>query len=264
MGTGKSSLSSKLIGIKLMHEDAEDEVEFREKRYGDLIRVDQNDIEDHFGVGGTKISVTKESSFVVSHLLGNEERRRVMLIDSPGFFDPEENASDELREKILEDPNRKRMVTDLVEKLEALGSVDCVILLMKLEGGRVPANLITAMKALEEMFQKSSGTFVSNLALVMSKCDEAKLRDYRKKMKNKDSEYQEIIKTFQKFGVEVSNENSSQLFFLTSVDETLESIGRLDEFERIFKFMDECSPLSTEEIKDPTELMQGKVYFQKK
>ena len=255
MGTGKSSLSSKLIGIKFMHEDDEDEVEYKAK-YGDLIRVDQNDLKDHFDVKETKISVTKESSFVLSHLFANGERRKVMLIDTPGFFDPEENASDELRSK-MGIGDRKRMVSDLVEKLEALGSVDSVILLMKLEGGRVPANLIIAMKSLEEMFKKSNGKFVSNLALVLSKCDDARIRDYRKKMKNKDSEYKEIIATFQKFGVEVSNNNSSQLFFLTSVDETLESIGRLDEFERIFKFFETCSPLKTEEINDPTDHLQG-------
>lgn len=261
MGTGKSSLTSKLMGIKLMHNDCQDEIEEQGCRvrssHGELIRVDQNDLKDHFPVNDSKKSVTKETSFVLSRLMGNSTRRQVMLIDSPGFFDPEETASDELRQK-MGIGGRKRMVDDLTEKLKALGSVDSVLLMMKLEGGRVPLNLITAMKALEEMFSNSGDTFVANLGLVFSKCDDARIRDYRKKLKNKDKEYKELITSFQEFGVDISSDSSSQLFFLTSVDETLETIGREDEFGRLFGFFEKCSPLSTQDIQNPTELLQGK------
>ena len=254
-GTGKSSMISKLMGAKLMHEMDEDKVEWS-TRYGNLIRVDKNDLKDHFKVDDTFSSVTKETSCVLSRLLGNESRREVMLIDSPGFFDPEEAASEELREQ-MGIGGRKSMIEDLVEKLRGVGSVDAVVLMTKLEGGRIPLNLVKAMKSLEEMFKESKGEFISNLAIVMSKCDEDQVKHYYKKMKHKEKEYMGLIEAFQKMGVEVANRDAEQLFFLTAVDETLNSIGRKDEFERLFNFFNLCRPINTRNIEDPTEILQG-------
>ena len=225
--------------------------------HGDLIRVDSNDLLNHFESKGTKGSVTKESSFVVSRLLGNKTRRPVMLIDTPGFFDPEENASDEIRKGLgLQDKRRK--VDDLVEKLEVLGSVDAVVLMMPLSGGRVTNNLVLSMKALEHMFRRSGGKFISNLAFVFSKCDEDSPRKYKKLLKNKKKEYTETIGELQKYGVEVSKNNSSQLFFLTALDEDMGSIGQIVELNRMFQFFDYCSPLPTDQIENPTSIIQGK------
>ena len=187
IGTGKSSLMSKMTGIKLMHSSQEEKATVR-KEYGELIRVDKNDLKDHFNVDHSMESVTKESGFVLSHLFGNKSRRQVMLIDSPGFFDPEEAASDEIRET-LGINQRKRITDDLTEKLQALRSVDSIILMMPIMGGRVTQNTINAVKSLEFMFHKTKGQFISNLALAYTKCDEALERNYRNKMNKKGENY---------------------------------------------------------------------------
>ena len=259
MGMGKSSFCSKMSGIKLMHEDFEDDIPYSKKK-GEAIRVDKNNRKDLFNVGGTHESVTKVTYFALTHLFGNKSRQRVMIIDSPGFFDPEESASEEIRKNLnLKEEDRK--VADMTRKLEALGSVDSILLLMNLQGGRIPETLVTAMKALEKMFQESNGQFIFNLALIWSKCDENKLRDYRRKMKNKDKEYLTLISEFQKFGIQVSKSENSQLYFITSFDESLDTIGRQDEFERLFKFFDSLKPIKTENIQDPTAFMQGDFNF---
>ena len=119
-------------------------------------------------------------------------------------------------------------------------------------------NLVTSMQAFEHMFKKSNGGFITNIALVMTKCDESMLRNYQDQMENKDSEYMDIIDEFKKFGVEISRSNTSQLFFLTATDESMDSIGRIDELNRLFQFFDVCSPLPTDQIEDPTVIMQGR------
>ena len=124
-------------------------------------------------------------------------------------------------------------------------------------GGRLTQNMITAMRSLEFMFHKSKGKFISNLALAHTKCDEANERNYRSIMKKKGENYMALIETLQTYGVEVMKRDCSQLFFLTSVDETLDSIGRKDEFERLFGFFNECSPIKTDQIQNPKEILQG-------
>ena len=258
IGTGKSSMISKMMGVKFVHNCLKRNVEWKSE-HGELIRVDTNQLLDHFPASNTSNSVTKESSFVISRLMGNETRRPVMLIDTPGLFDPEENAIDEVREN-LGIGDQKRVAEDLKEKLEVLGSVDAVVLLMPLSGGRVTNNLVLSMKALEHMFRRSRGKYISNLALVMSKCDEWMLRNYQQQMDNRENEYITIIGELQKYGLEVSKNNTSQLFFLTAADETIDSIGRIDELNRLFKFFNCCSPLFTDQIQDPTAIIQGQSY----
>ena len=255
IGSGKSSLMSKMTGVKLMHSDNEFHMKVRTE-YGELIRVDDNKLEDHFNVDNTSESVTKESGFVLSRLLGNESRRQVMLIDSPGFFDPEEAATDKIRDN-LGIKDRKRITDYLTEKLQALGSVDAIILMMPIMSWQLTQNIVTAMKSLEFMFHKSKGKFISNLALAHTKCDEAMERNYISKMKNKGENYMALIETLQTYGVEVMKRDCSQLFFLTSEDETLDSIGRKDEFERLFSFFNDCSPIKTDQIQNPKEILQG-------
>lgn len=260
MGIGKSSLCSKLSGIKLMFDD-EDESSNSGIKYGEAIRVDNNNRKDLFQASNTKISVTKKTSFALTHLFGNEDRRQVMILDSPGFFDPEESASDKIRKDMGLD-NEKRKVEDLHEKLQALGSIDCICLFIKLEGGRIPQNLVDALKALEKMFEKSKGGHYFNLALIVSKCDESQFRYYKKQMKNKEKEYQELKKTLNTYGIKFSTQNDrSQLFFLTALDESMHTIGRQDEFERLFRFFDSLVPLKTENLQNPTQLMQGIIYI---
>ena len=256
IGTGKSSMISKIMGVKYMHKFFKKKVNWKSE-HGDLLRVDSNDLLNHFESDNKKFSVTKESSFVISHLMGNETRRRVRLIDTPGLFDPEENATDEIRKR-LGIADRKRMIVDLKEKLEVLGSVDAVMLMMALSGGRVTGNLVITMQSFEHMFKRSKGGFITNVALTMSKCDESSIRNYYEQMNNKDKEYIGIIKEFQKYGVEISENDTSQLFFLTATDETMDSIGRIDELNRLFQFFNSRTPLKTEQIEDPTAIIQGK------
>ena len=256
MGMGKSSMISKIMGIKYMHKFFKKKVNWKSE-HGDLLRVDSNDLLNHFESDNKKFSVTKESSFVISHLMGNETRRQVMLIDTPGLFDPEENATDEIRER-LGIADRKRMIVDLKEKLEVLGSVDAVMLMMALSGGRVTNNMVISMKTLDHMFKRSTGGLINNMAFVMSKCDERLLRNYHEQMNNKDRENLSIIDQFQKYGLGVSKNDTSQLFFLTAADETIDSIGRIDELNRLFQFFNSRNPLKTEQIEDPTAIIQGK------
>ena len=229
------------------------------------IRVDRNNLKDHFQINDSMYSVTKTTSFVLSHVLGNKQRRRIMLIDSPGFFDPEDIMDEHLKAKKSKRSNFKkkieeRKIQNMIEKLQALGSVDSVLLMMKLEGGRVSSNLGLAMKSSEEMFRRTKGCFINNLGLVMSKCDEDRKKDYGMQMQKKSSVYKDIMGEFVKHGIEVPRRECCQIYFLSSLDENLENVSQIDEFERLFQFFDRCKPLGTQTIEDPTLMLQSKIF----
>ena len=111
------------------------------------------------------------NSFVLSRFLGDPKGPKIIMIDCPGFFDPEKDLNDEQRANM---GLGKRISDDITEKLKALGSIYGLILLMPNNtGGRVSNNIINTLKAIQYMFTKLDSDFTINLAFCYAKCDES-------------------------------------------------------------------------------------------
>lgn len=252
MGTGKSSLCSKFIGIRLMYRQPFEP----ESKYSDLKRVDTTSLKDHFKVDNSKDSVTKETSFVLSRLLGRTDDHRVMIIDSPGFFDPQTQLGHSQRIE-LNIPANQDFCQDMKTKLQALGSLDGIILLMNLRQ-RMTSTFVNTMKGIIYMFEnQNDNQLISNLALCYSKCDECESKKYKKKMKNRDQEKTEMLEEFRKHGINYSKGKSPEIFFLTAVNKDLESIGQSAEFSLMMEFFKKSGSISTKFVKNIFSKIKG-------
>lgn len=258
IGTGKSSFSSKMIGIKFMHEAEFDEEELKGKTmYGDLVRVDNSNIKDHFKVHNSLKSVTKQCSFVLSRFLGDPNAPKIMMIDCPGFFDPEESLTDSQRQAR---GLGKRIADDMTEKLRALGSIDGVILLLPNNtGGRVTSNMINTLKGIQHMFKQQNADFTINLALCYTKCDEdpGSQRAYIHRKTKYTQEYAELIKYMQDFGIKIIKQTPPNLYFVTSCDNSETSIGQEAEFLKMIHFLRQRMPIRTADLLNPKAFIHG-------
>ena len=252
MGTGKSSICSKLIGIRLMYRQP-----FEAKsKYSDLKRVDTTSLKDHFKVNNSKDSVTKETSFVLSRFLGRSNDQRVMIIDSPGFFDPHSQLSQSKRRELNISANQD-FCQDLKTKLRVLGSLDGIILLMSLKN-RLTSIFLNTMKGIIYMFQnEDKSPLISNLALCYSKCDESESRKYKRRMRNREGERTQIVAELRKYGINYMKDQRPEIFFLTSVNEDVKSIGQIAEFSAMMEFFQKTGSFSTKLVEDIYPIIQG-------
>lgn len=206
MGVGKSSLCSKLVGISLMFRELSDP----EGNYGDLKRVDNNQMKNHFRVNSSKESVTRETSFVLSTYLGKRNHKKVMIIDTPGFFDPQ---SDLQRRNNQPVNSNWSMTSDLTIKLKALGSLDGVILLMRLED-RLTSHFINSLKGILDMFGPQQRTkILKKLAICYSKCDESNRRSFKKKIRNRNNERQVLVRELKAHNLSFEDNYLPEIFF---------------------------------------------------
>lgn len=244
MGVGKSSLCSKLIGVRLMFREENDP----ESHYGDLKRVDKTFLRDHYRVDSSKESVTKETSFVLSKYLGKNTEDNVMIIDTPGFFDPQTDLQRRKDEPVCSNQN---MVHDMTSKLKALGTLDGIVMLMRLED-RMSSHFVNSLKGILDMFSTNHrNRIMQNLAFCYSKCDESSHRKFRKKMRNREMERKSLVEELSKYQNEFRNALMPEIFFLTAVNETVGSIGQEKEFNSLLRYFKRSYSLGTAQITKP-------------
>lgn len=90
VGLGKSSLANKMSGTHYIQS-----INTQKKKYGNLYPKIKEEL---FESGSSANSITKRTSFVLTHYLGLKNQKIIMLIDTPGFFDPEQAFDDELEQ----------------------------------------------------------------------------------------------------------------------------------------------------------------------
>ena len=154
-------------------------------------------------------------------------------------------------------PANQNFCLDLKTKLQALGSLDGIILLMSLKS-RVTSNFLNTMKGIIYMFENDNKSrLFENLALCYSKCDESEKRTFMKKMRSREKERTEIVAQLKKYGINYSDYQKPEIFFLTAVNESVKSIGQEAEFNSLLKFLQKSGSLSTKSVKDIFPIIRG-------
>lgn len=259
MGLGKSTLCNKFCGLRFMYNDEDSETDF-----GELIRVDdRKDISPHFQVSNTHISKTQKTGFVLSHYLGNPELGKVMIIDSPGLFDPKE--LEYKKNSKVKESSSGHMVknpfffSDLMSKLVAMKSISALIMMLSpSSGGRVPLNVLNTIRALNYMFEKAECSIMMNLIFAYSKCDEDNPRSYSGLLRKRSKEYSSLADFISEFGVTVPKDvNSREVYFLSNIDPSPERIGQKEEFLKMWEFINTRIPILTEAVENPENFIQN-------
>lgn len=282
-GVGKSSFLNKLRGIRFKQKALDDS----DDEFGELKLVPRKKTLSHFKVGYGKSSVTKKTSFILTHLFDDPDSPKLMLIDTPGIFDPEEHLL--AKQGLGQHANRKDICTDMVEKLRALGSINGIMLIMsKSQGGRLQLSTVQTVRGFEYMFADTRQNFFLSFAFVYGKCDEDQRPNWIKLKKKKAKEYKKLMKTIEKCGVLVGMTNdlhldsrkdaerilkckgeegheetgfeyhqSCQLFFVSSKECTLDAISHEDEIFKMLKLFFESGELETKSIRNPRKYLKG-------
>lgn len=262
MGLGKSTLCNKMLGLKFAFNEDDEETE-----YGELIRIDDlTELESHFKVSNTHESVTQKTGFVIGNYLGNENLGKVMVIDSPGLFDPKEFKYKD--QKKLNENNQSKSAnpfffSDLIEKLVAMEEIHTIVMMLSPNnGGRIPLNVINTIRALDYMFEKTECHIMMNLAFAFSKCDEDNPRTFSSIKRRRKTEYAEIAKFLEKYEVRITNDiDQRDIYLLSNIDPDKSSIGQKDEFIELWKFFNIKMPIKTKGIKNPEAFIQNGKFF---
>ena len=193
-----------------------------------------------------------------------------MIIDTPGLFDPKEFKMK--KGKHAEEGNESKIkchqsknpffFSDLVVKLKAMGSIDGLVLLLNPNaGGRINSNIVNTIKALDFMFEKAECNIMMNLVFAYSKCDVDQTRSYYNLLERRDTEYQQIVSFFVKFGVKMPSDlRDRQVYFLTSADLDSNNIGQEREFNMLLDFIRSRVSIQTDCIANPEEYIQNGSY----
>ena len=258
IGLGKSALCSKLVGIHLVKRGRQDE----DTGHGALRWVGREDCkfsETPFRSGRTKDSVTKETSFVLSHYLGDSNSQNIMVIDSPGFFDPESVSKSDITREECEQYNYDFM-TDLRDKLRAVREIHAILILMNLgNGGRFTYTLLKTIQAISSMFERQSASLSQHLVFVYSKCDkedEDEIEHYIEQ-KQKQEEFQDIHRCLLEKGVTLTPLDRPHLFYLSSKNPNPRDISSLQEFKNMYRLLLSSPQLPTHQIQSPREYLES-------
>lgn len=260
-GVGKSAVCNKICGIQYVYNSQESESESEEEEecdtaseseqslikndsqnntmekdsntvspkqnnvYGDLIRIDKtSELTPLFKVANDSSSQVEETSFVLTHYLNDPNLPRVMIIDSPVLFHPND----------AKEPENNRnfsLYTDMLAKLSAIKSVSLILFLLSTSnGGRISIEVLNTLKSLNFMMKKGGANLMDNVCFAYSKCDEDSPRPYQSMKKKRKSEYIQLIDYFQKYQIDKPTQNNDLLLFLTAVDTGVGSIGQKNEF----------------------------------
>lgn len=276
MGTGKSALCSKMIGAKLLHKEYESESSESESEENCLLesRVDKPQIllelakeenalygKQPFKSAYCTKSITQEMSFVISNFLGREDLPEVMVIDSPGFFDPQ--TFNKRKNDYYETNND--FFFDLVQKLKGLETIDVIVVMLKLgNGGRLEQSLIKTIEAINYMFKKTPRALSQNLFFVYSKCDMGKENDYRHingSEKRRKKQYNKIFRTLVDNGVDMGIQFLENLFCLSAVDPDLKRVSQEAEFLRFCELVKKAPPIETKNIVSPNGYLESKFFL---
>ena len=257
MGLGKSALCSKMAGIHLV------ERRYDEPRseYGMLKQVAKEDCpfdDPPFLSNFGQTSVTKKTSFVLSRYLGKSENHKIMLIDSPGLFDPEQSMLDHIKGKEVA-KDKDNFIDDLTSKLEAVGSIHAILILISLgDGGRFTYALQKTIEAIGAMFDNNSQSISQNLFFAFTKCDMDREDDWIYDMPDRQKKYDKIFNTLLSKGVLLNPIDEPQLFFLSSKNPSKDEISQSGEFESLYKLICQTPPLMTEKLQDLRKYFKSK------
>lgn len=260
VGTGKSTLACKLAGVHLVYNDEESDE--TESGYGNLRRVPKPGCpydEPPFKGGSTQESVTKRTSFVISHFMGDENKEKLMIIDTPGLFDNDQARVDE----IIEDKNDENdFVGDMTAKLRAVGKIHAILVLMKLDsGGRLDLTFMKTMDAINEMFSKNNCNLSKNFIFAFARCDENRSEDFTKYVKRKEKIYSGIYDALVENNVNVTQKVPEHLFFLSSKNPDETRVSQSSEFQRLYEVLGNCPDLDTRRLQCPKKYMNSKIFI---
>ena len=251
-GLGKSALCSKMVGVHLVERSCDQP----ESHYGMLKHVPYKESPfadppfiSHYGTR----SVTKKSSFVLSHYMGDPQKKKIMLIDSPGFLDPKRSMLDHIKGKKVLIPTN-HVFDDINTKLEAVGSIHAILILMSLgDGGRFTYALQKTIQAVTAMFQTHDQSVSHNLFFAFTKCDEDREDDWVDYMDDRHEEYQAIFKSLLSNNISLTPMNESRLFFLSAKNPSQFKISQSAEFQKLYQLISNTQPIITRRMQSPSQ-----------
>jgi ribosome biogenesis GTPase A len=258
VGLGKSSLANKMAGTHYIR-STKDQIPI----FGNMYPTKKLEI---FESGSSANSITKKTSFVLTHYLGLESQRIVMLIDTPGFFDPEQ-AYDEEEQQDEGKKENQSFCKEMTVKLKMLKNINgFLILLAKDHGGRMTLNIKQTIVAINKMFTETEGERIENIslhvALAYTKCDEGCESQFGNLKSNSKGKFKELRESLIKNGVNFSMNSEDQLFFLTALNPDEEQIGQKNEFTKLLDFFANVD-LNTEYVKNPEKYLYGNSFVNK-
>ena len=252
MGLGKSALCSKMAGVHLVERRYDEP----KSDFGMLKQVATEEcpfLDPPFVSNHGQNSVTKKTSFVLSHYLGKSDNHKIMLIDSPGFLDPKRSMLDHIKGKKVLIPTN-HVFDDINTKLEAVGSIHAILILMSLgDGGRFTYALQKTIQAVTAMFQTHDQSVSHNLFFAFTKCDEDREDDWVDYMDDRHEEYQAIFKSLLSNNISLTPMNESRLFFLSAKNPSQFKISQSAEFQKLYQLISNTQPIITRRMQSPSQ-----------
>lgn len=257
MGLGKSALCSKMAGVHLVERRYDEP----KSDFGMLKQVATEEcpfLDPPFVSNHGQNSVTKKTSFVLSHYLGKSDNHKIMLIDSPGFFDPDQSMLDHIKGKNVA-KHKDDFIDDLTSKLEAVGSIHAILILISLgDGGRFTYTLQKTIEAISAMFDNNSQSISQNLFFAFSKCDRNREDDWIDDMEDRQKVYDGIFNRLLSKGVRLNPVDEPQLFFLSAKNPSENEISQSEEFKSLYMSICKTPPLMTEKLQDLRKYFKSK------